>query len=291
MLYFEPQKGKAFDDLPDIILRKFNTTNYYVSTKFDGNQIFISKLNGKVTFATSDWKQFELPAIGNSLVNIEHDFVLVGEFMNACQGKLGDRKHSAVLTTYRTAFNKGFAGPNDYLVSRSTIKIFDYLPVINGQVKSKIPYLDRLGMMPTFTHPSLQPIIGSVMTGLEALSYTKELVNVGWEGCMLVEPHSHYHIGKRVNHSIKLKFRKTADLLCINTELGTGKYDGMIGALVLQDSKGRLARVGSGLNDYQRSLPPRDFIGNIIEVEYEQLMDTYVQPTFVQVRYDKKVSD
>jgi len=112
----------------------------------------------------------------------------------------------------------------------------------------------------------------------------------GWEGMMCVEPSSVYTPGKRGNHIVKLKYRKTADLLCIGTEPGEGKYQGMIGALVLKDRNGRVVRVGSGLDDLDRSYK-NDYIGKIIEIEYEQILDTYIQPTFVCVRYDKQLSD
>ena len=104
---------------------------------------------------------------------------------------------------------------------------------------------------------------------------------------MLIEPHVKYHVGKRVNHSIKLKYRPTADLLCIDVEQGEGKYTGMIGSLVLQDMTGRVVKVGSGLSDFDRTMLSGHFINSIIEIEYEQIMDTYIQPTFIRVRDDK----
>ena len=45
----------------------------------------------------------------------------------------------------------------------------------------------------------------------------------------------------------------------------------MIGSLVLKDSKGRIVKVGSGLDDNDRSKKQPDFIGKVIEVEYEQI--------------------
>ena len=36
---------------------------------------------------------------------------------------------------------------------------------------------------------------------------------------------------------------------------------------------------------------PDYFIGKVIEVEYEQLLATYIQPTFVCVRDDKTIED
>ncbi|MCI4436934.1 MAG: hypothetical protein JHC33_09030, partial [Ignisphaera sp.] len=89
----------------------------------------------------------------------------------------------------------------------------------------------------------------------------------------------------------KYKKRRTADLLCIDTTPGEGKYVGKIGALVLVDSDGRRVQVGSGLSNAERSNPDNYFIGNIIEIEYEQIIDTYIQPTYITVRHDKDKGD
>ena len=90
---------------------------------------------------------------------------------------------------------------------------------------------------------------------------------------------------------MKWKARPTADLLCVNTTEGEGKYEGKIGALVLQDSEGRLVMVGSGLTDMEREADDMHFVGSIIEIEYEQIIDTYIQPTYIGVRHDKTSSD
>jgi len=129
-------------------------------------------------------------------------------------------------------------------------------------------------------------------TPKEAKEFAKTLAKDGWEGAMCVCPRSYYYIGKRVNNSVKLKFRKTADLLCVGFEEGEGKYEGMIGALILKDSKGRMVNVGSGLEDYQRNSKCKaDYLGSVIEIEYEQIIDTYIQPTFIRVRTDKTTNE
>ena len=104
---------------------------------------------------------------------------------------------------------------------------------------------------------------------------------------MLIEPDSLYHQGKRVNHAIKLKGRLTADLYCLGSNIGEGKYKGMLGSLVLKDSKGRLVCVGSGLDDVDRNKGLSYFVGKVIEIEYEQIQDTYIQPTYIRIREDK----
>jgi DNA ligase-1 len=289
---FKPQKGKAVDKLPYKVVYKFPTTKYLMSTKYDGNQIFIVKHQNEIRFFTSDWKEFYISTVASLLEPLHGSFILVGEYLHGCDGKLGDRRKSAKLTTYRTNFSKSL--PNSLEDEAKTkIKVFDFLEIIGESVVTDLPYSKRLEgarqLLSIFKTVSV--IETMLVTGEQAEALAKSLVNDGWEGAMLVEPDTIYHIGKRVNHSIKLKYRKTADLKCIGIEEGEGKYTGMIGALILEDSSGRKVSVGSGLSDRDREASISRFVGKIIEIEYEQLMDTYIQPTFICVREYKHESD
>lgn len=284
----KPQKGKDYNNLPKKILQCFDDTEYIVSTKYDGNQIFIIKEDTSVRFFTSDWKQFDLPLIANNLENIPADFMLVGEFIYDCEGKLGSRGKSAILTTFRTNFAKGIVNVGTGQ-TKCMVKVFDCISIHNGKLITDIPYVDRLLNVSMLTESSkyLEIVDHGFMTGKQAKVFVKDMIALGWEGVMLVEPSSLYNIGKRVNHSIKLKERPTADLMCIDIIEGEGKYEGMIGSLVLIDSASRLVSVGSGLSDSDRCNLPSDYIGKVIEIQYEQILDTYIQPTFVSIRDDK----
>jgi ATP-dependent DNA ligase len=290
-MMFAPQKGKAYDKLPIKVEASFDTDVWFVSTKFDGNQIFITKISGRVRMFTSDWKEFYIREVANEVHKITGDFVIIGEFLHDSIGKLGDRTKCGVLTTYRTNFSKRLS--NDAgSESKSLIKVFDMMFYdYKGQPSVNVPYLTRLEI--ASIHISylnyLQVVVGGLMTGKQAKLHAKALVKLGWEGCMCVNPKSLYQPGKRVNYSIKLKYRKTADLRCINIEEGEGKYVGLIGALILVDSMGRTCNVGSGLTDADRSKDTSYFINRVIEIEYEQIIDTYIQPTFVCVREEKEI--
>lgn len=284
---FKPQKGKAFDKLPQKTLITFDNTEYIVSKKYDGNQIFIVKDNNIVRFFTSDWHEFELEVLADDLLNNAADFILIGEFNYGCKGMLGDRPKSAILTTLRTNFKKGLR--NNIDETKINIKVFDCLEIVKGKPKVNEFYIDRLHFAKDsiYMGDTCSAINYAIMSGKHAVDIAKQWVKRGYEGAMCVTPYSTYLVGKRVNYSIKLKYRKTADLLCIGVEEGEGKYAGMIGSLVLQDSQGRVVRVGSGLSDDDRNTNDFYYIGNIIEIEYEQLMATYIQPTYIRVRSDK----
>lgn len=298
----QPQKGKALDNLPRAEFNKFNFNEYIVSTKYDGNQIFILKEGNSVRYFTSDYKEFKLKQeIDDILLLNKNDFLLVAEFMYNSAGRLGDRRYSAILTTLRTNFQKGITNIS-LRREKINIKVFDYINLsdtINcvrtayGElVKYNMPYNHRLDAATYLELPEeITNITFYTMTGFEALTRAASLVRDGWEGCMAAKANEPYLVGKRVNYVVKLKVRKTVDLKCIDIIGGEGKYTGQIGSLVLQDSKGRQVNVGSGLDDSQRAMSYDYFLDKIIEIEYEQLMDTYIQPTFIRVREDKKVSD
>lgn len=291
-MFFKPQKGKAYENLPNKSIESFDSSTWLVSTKYDGNQVFITKQNCKVRMFTSDWKEFYIKLVAEEVHNLPGNFVLIGEFMHNCSGKLGDRVRSAILTTYRTNFSKLLSNP-PALEMNSNIRVFDilYYTTSCSHLIAELPYETRIKQVSITlsTTKLLRPIQYIKATGLEAKEFAKKLVVEGWEGVMCVSPRSYYVAGKRVNNSVKIKFRKTADLRCIGVEDGEGKYEGMIGSLILQDSKGRTVSVGSGLDDSQRSLTPDDFIGKVIEIEYEQIIDTYIQPTFITIREEKDI--
>lgn len=297
MRLFEPQKGKALDKLPKKETAAFDETIFVVSTKYDGNQIFIVKRNNKVTWFTSDWKQFDVPGLGTDLLNNQSDFVLIAEFMYNCEGKLGDRPKSAILTTLRTCWSKAIANPKTFKEELCNIKVFDCLMYNNDGLftglNTTIRYADRLSTANLLHLPNQISVIRyKLLSGKDAKNITKVTVKDGWEGNMCLVPNSMYQIGKRVNYSVKLKYRKTVDLLCIDVIAGTGKYSEMIGALVLQDSEGRIVSVGSGLDDKDRKPELSDwYLGKIVEIEYEQILDTYIQPVFKCVRLDKTKGD
>lgn len=292
MLFFEPQKGKAFDKLPKKTLSTFEETTYLQSIKYDGNQVFVCKIGYKVRYFTSDWKEFYLDLPTVELMDINHDFILIAEALYDSEGKLGARQVvQGKLTTCRVAFKKGI--PHFINESKFSFKVFDCLMVLNGKLQTDAISLTRVQQAGRITQNLTQfdTVSYTYVLGKDAKAKSKHLVKEGWEGTMLIEPDEVYHIGKRVNHSIKLKHRPTVDLLCIDTELGDGKYSDKIGALVLKDSEDRIVRVGSGLSDTDRSYHPDYFIGKVIEIEYEQILDTYIQPTFIQIREDKSKSD
>lgn len=126
----------------------------------------------------------------------------------------------------------------------------------------------------------------------------------GLEGLIIKDPNGLYH--RRRNHAwTKIKAEESADVVIVDVEEGTGKYAGMLGALVV-DYNGVRVNVGSGLSDEQRrefweayKIQHREFgptsdldvklVGRMIEVEYHEVTPdgSLRHPRFKRFRDDK----
>ena len=109
----------------------------------------------------------------------------------------------------------------------------------------------------------------------------------GLEGLIIKEPQAKYW--RKRNHAwMKIKAEETLDLFVTGWEQGTGKYEGMIGALIV-DHKGVPVNVGSGLSDELRNEDPDLIVGRMIEVEYHEVTPdgSLRHPRFKRFRDDK----
>ena len=280
-------KGKDLNKVPASKLED----KFMGAIKYDGHYTQIHKIGNKIRFFTSGGKEFYIKHIADELLNLfntDIDFILEAEYIADTTGKLGNRGKAAKLTTYRTNFSKGI--PNHCEEGKDIFKVFDCLECSGRyNIDTLAPFKDRLNTLKQLNlGKHLQIVDYTVPKNLSALQeLAQSLVNQGYEGMYLKSPDHIYYPGKRVNDAIKLKLRPTVDLLCLDIEEGEGKYEGLIGSLVLQDRKGRIVKVGSGLTDIDRNQSKDYYVGKVIEVEYEQILDTYIQPTFIGIREDK----
>ena len=87
------------------------------------------------------------------------------------------------------------------------------------------------------------------------------------EGLILKDPEATYQF-KRSKAWLKIKDQKTVDLTVTGVEPGKGKYEGKVGALMV-DFEGKPNRVGTGLSDEDRERT--DWVGKVVEVAYHEL--------------------
>ena len=272
-------KGKMLDKIP---VSRLAENNYYMSIKYDGNYCQIHKNGNFVIVKTSGGKDVYLPELEEQLNNITNeDVILEAEFVGESKGKLGDRTKCGIMTTWRVNTAKGIRNE----LGKNRFMVFDI-------IKDGI-FADRLKELPKYQTKNLISVTHSLTTLEEAKKELKTILQLDYEGLVLKHAKNIYKPGKRVNDIIKLKGRATADLICIGTEGGElgSKYEHMIGSLVLRNKRGITVKVGSGLDDADRSMGPDYYIGKVVEIEFEQILDTYIQPTFITVRHDKTIKD
>ncbi len=281
-------KGKDYKKLPTSYTRNMNTKLFYTSTKYDGHYGQIHIHNDSVKFFTSGGKEFYVEPLGAELkkLNITIPTVFEYEYIHDTEGKLGDRGKAAKITTYRTEFSKGIVSVLD---PKARFMIHD---IIRYEVPFKYRVENHLALLSDITQhmPNLEVVEYYLLNMKDSQEFADIMVKLGYEGAMCKEANQVFTPitrTKRVNDIIKLKPRLTVDLVCIGINSGEGKYEGMIGSLILRDEDGIEVSVGSGLTDEQRRLPDDSFVGMIIEIEYERIDSTYIQPIFKWIREDK----
>ena len=123
---------------------------------------------------------------------------------------------------------------------------------------------------------SVLPILGIVQTKPEAVELAKPIWDAGGEGIMLVEYMSPYEVNPNPRPTLlKIKATNEYTCLCIDVLEGDNKYEGMMGAIMVDyqrsgDPNVYSVKVGSGFTDAQRELyweHPEKIVGKIVEVE------------------------
>ena len=161
-------------------------------------------------------------------------------------------------------------------------------------------YTERFGeaIKATFMTSKLKPIPSyRVYSMKEAQAIADEFISNGGEGAIIKKLDTIWKDGTSKD-MVKIKVVLDADLLCVDVEVGSGKYKGKVGALVLETSCGRLrVKVGTGLNDLDRAKPFDYYIGKVIEIQYNEFIkskskstDSLFLPRFVEVREDKNIA-
>ena len=154
--------------------------------------------------------------------------------------------------------------------------VFDFIPysefVLNSSrtpYQKRRSYLDLLLPMGRCHWVRVVPVkyMGS---NVAAISHCLEYERLAkHEGIMINLLDAPYRFG-RTSDLLKVKVMQDCDLRIIGVEEGSGKFAGMLGALVV-DYKGNELRVGSGFTDHERRKiweTPDLFIGNVVSVQY-----------------------
>ena len=266
-----------------------------VQLKYDGVRIVAINRDGKVKFFTRNGKLVNLPELRRAIETIPAvNFILDGELTltmggqedrTTISGMVNSAMHGGSISELHTMFNcfdfMSLQQWEDMQCDDVYDVRFSLLKEVVRQVQT-----DNIRVAQTFEAHSPEGV-SEIYEGVIA---------AGFEGLILKQA-DHLYTFKRTKDWIKVKEIITSDLKCINTIEGTGKYQGMIGALKCQgvvDGKEVTVKVGSGLTDLQRGLPEAEFMFRTIEVKHNGVIKdkatgkySLFLPRFVMVRFDK----
>jgi len=235
--------------------------DYWVSEKLDGvrghwtgNQLLT---RGGQTIAAPTWFTAGWPA-----------FAMDGELW------AGRGRFSETVSTVRRE------RPDDDAWRHIRFMVFD-LPAHAGNFDARVVAMNALP-----TSASLQVVPQRRVNSEKALmALLRQTERQGGEGLMLHRGAAHYQAG-RSNDILKLKSHEDAEAQVLGWEPGKGKYEGMVGALLVQTSQGQRFKLGSGLTDAQRRDPPPP--GTWVTYRYRGINESGVPrfATFLRIRED-----
>lgn len=315
--------------LDEKTLERFNTLpeGFLTQDKLDGIFNYIIKANDTVCMLTRAGTVWTSESLKQDMVECP-DKVYVGEGLIYKDGKPLDRKtgngmitsyikREATLESLQEKLNK--AKPNSKQEGNLTFELVDKQEEFEQVDKalhfviwdsltleefeqglSTRPYTERFGeaIKATFMTSKLKPVSSyRVYSMKEAQAIADDFISEGGEGAIVKKLDTIWKDGTSKD-MLKIKAVLDADLVCVDVEVGSGKYKGKVGALVLETSCGRLrVKVGTGLNDLDRAKPFDYYIGKVIEIQYNEFIkskskstDSLFLPRFVEVREDKNTA-
>jgi len=278
----------------------------YAQMKMDGMRFNAIVREGKVEFRSRNGKQIHL------LGHLEKEFAaLAGDVDCVFDGELlvmleGDHQFADRQTGngILNKANKGTISDKEATLVHATVwDVIPYLYFTDGHCP--VPYATRFSSLTELvnTQSSKDKRIWMVSSEIvetyeKAQEIFNEYLSLGYEGIILKDGSGVWE-DKRAKHQIKFKGELECDLKIVAVEEGTGKYAGMLGAIVCESADGVVkVNVGSGFNDvHRKTLKEKDLIGKIVAVKYnariknKQGDESLFLPIFVEVRDDKDEAD
>ena len=294
-----PMLAKKFEDV------RLNGT-YFITEKLDGNRC-IAKFDGsKWLFISRNGK---LLKVDINMGDLPTDVVYDGELLSSQQTYDSNNAYLSIINgekikSYHGCFNTTSGVINSKRENKDLVyNIFDVMT--DDVYYKRRQFLNSLHCTSNETRILPTLALNKANERENIVNLLEEITSAGAEGLILNAAEAKYQ-HKRTADLIKVKNVYTMDMLVKDWEYGTGKYDGMLGALhckAITDDKFIEAKVGTGISDAQRELwadDPSLIIGKIVEVSYfsmSQSSGTYGTrlyslrfPRLKRIRYDKEVT-
>lgn len=274
-----PMLAKKFDE--NMFNKLSGNSLFYITEKLDGNRCiayhdgidwqFVSR-NGKPMYVKFDMSQFP------------ESMIFDGEVMTRKQTELSIARTNCSIIQEQSS-TKDFSEASGIINTHSYNKdvvynIFDIIDNCSTYEQRRSILIElKKQLQSVQTDVRIIPILACVRKDSleDAASYwLQQMTSRGGEGVMINVGNAKYQ-HKRTTDLLKFKNMYTIDLKVVGLEYGTGKYEGMIGALqcIGEDGDKVIAcNVGTGLSDEQRlswALDDEKILYKIIEVGYFSL--------------------
>ena len=273
-----------------------------VQTKMDGMRFNAIVRDGKVEYRSRNGKEIQL------LGNLDDDFIkMAGDVDCVFDGELLVVGDSGILDRQTgngilNKANKGTISAKEAAMVRATV--WDIIPFIyfqDGECPTAYgTRMESLNVLVDKHQPNKVRLVDSweVENYEEAKTLFEGLLAQGQEGIILKDKRGVWE-NKRAKHQIKFKGELECDLKIVAVEEGTGKYAGMLGAIICESSDGVVkVNVGSGFNDeHRKNLWKENLIDKVVAVKYNMRIknkageESLFLPIFVEIRDDKDVAD
>lgn len=272
----------------------------YAQLKSDGVRVVVTVENRHVLFRTRNGKKLHLPDSAAHVLNRlgTGRMLMLDTEVTLKEGLSVDRTTvSGMLNSAQSSLRTG----NTIDESLLQFNVFDAMPLREfTSSKCSLGYEKRISMCLIECKnlgASFEFLpVTMVRSPEEVTRMFHSVLAEGQEGLILKSPNHRYSF-KRSKDWAKVKEVKDCDLVCTEVIPGTGKYQGMIGALLCKgevEGKQVVSKVGTGLADAQRELEDEDYLGKTIEIQYNSIIQDSVTkewslflPRFVTLRFDK----
>lgn len=261
LLAAEHAQATANAETPSLLLAqnysdKFDPANYLVSEKLDGVRAIWDGQNlrfrsGRIIHAPT-WFTAAFP-----------NHALDGELW------MGRRRFESVSAAVRRQI------PRDAEWKKITYQLYE-LPDSAGDFSARIDSLQASVAQANLSWLQVLPQ-WRVADKTALISKLNQIVRDGGEGLMLHRADASWQTG-RSEILLKLKPQMDAEAIVVAHEAGKGKYQGMLGALMVETTDGQRFRLGTGFSDAQRRKPPA--INSTVTYRYRDLSSTGL-PKFV----------
>lgn len=232
--------------LASVYSESTDVRQYFVSEKYDGVRAIwtgtslVSRQGN--TIHAPKWFIEKLPNVwlDGELWSKRNDFQFIMSTVS---------KHSPIDEEWRKIHYMVFDAPDEEKVMTFEARYQRYTQIVNSL---GLPHVIPIKQISVSSNQVLQQLL-------------EDYVKQGAEGLILHRKLARFESG-RTDNLLKLKPHMDAEAKVIEILNGSGKYDGMMGSLLVEMPSGIRFKIGSGFSDEERRSPPQ--VGDYITYKY-----------------------